>query len=404
MISNFISKAIHNPSAGVIRKMFEEGARLKKQFGEDAVFDFSLGNPSIAVPSEVRQAIKKVSADESETAHSYMPNAGYDFVRDEMAKKTALEQGTEISGKNIVLSSGAAGALNCVLKALINAGDEVIVPTPYFTEYDYYIGNHGGLIHRVPTKENFSLDIKKIENALSQKTCAILINSPNNPSGRIYSEDEIRELSKMLEANEKKIGRLPFLISDEPYRAIVYGAKKVSPIFPFYKNAVVVTSFAKNLSLPGERIGYLAVNPASSEGDELVAACIFANRILGFVNAPAFFQKVVAFSWNIKVDYSPYEKNLQSLKIILNECGFAFAEPDGAFYLFVKVPTVFGNDDLAFCDFLKQFNILCAPGSSFGCAGYFRIAYCVKHKTIENARSAFLKAMNSLKQSQGDAK
>lgn len=395
MISKNIKSILESPTAGVIRKMFEEGAILKEKFGADNVYDFSLGNPDLDPPEEVLAAIQDVAKDKSHMCHGYMPNAGYPEARAAMAKKTALEQGVPVSSDSVVMSVGAAGAMNSVIKALVNPGDEIIVPCPYFAEYDHYIHNHGAEICRVQTKEDFSLDIEAIKNALNEKTAAIIINSPNNPTGKIYSEDDIKSLAAVLDDFGKKNGRYPYIIADEPYRAIVYNGKKVSPIFPYYNNAVIVTSFAKNLSVPGERIGYIAVNPTASDFKEMVQACIVTTRILGYVNAPAFFQKVIAKSWNAKCDYSLYEKRMKEITEVMDFAGLKYAVPEGAFYLFVKVPDGWNGDDLAFTNHLKKFNVLCAPGSGFSGKGWFRISYCVSEKTILNSKDAFKKAVES---------
>lgn len=386
---------LENPANGVIRKMFEEGALLKKKYGEDNVYDFSIGNPDLDPPAEVVEAIKEIAADTSPMCHGYMPNPGYMQARQAMAEKTSLEQGTAVPADCVIMSVGAAGAMNCVFKALLNDGDEVIVPAPYFAEYGHYCANHGGTLRPVPTKNDFSLDIDAIKAALTEKTAAVIINSPNNPTGRIYSREEIQALSAVLTAHGEKTGRYPYIVCDEPYRAITYGGKKVAPVFPEYRQAVVVTSFAKNLSVPGERIGYIAVNPASDDASEMVAACILATRILGFVNAPAFFQKVIARSWNARCDYSLYEKRCREIMEIMDYAGLQYAKPEGAFYLFVKVPEGWNGDDMAFTEHLKKFNILCAPGTGFGGKGWFRISYCVAEKTILNSKEAFYKAIHS---------
>ena len=386
---------LENPANGVIRKMFEEGALLKKKYGEDNVYDFSIGNPDLDPPSEVVEAIEEIAADTSPMCHGYMPNPGYMQARQAMAEKTSLEQGTAVPADCVIMSVGAAGAMNCVFKALLNVGDEVIVPAPYFAEYGHYCANHGGTLRPVPTKNDFSLDTDAIKAALTEKTAAVIINSPNNPTGRIYSREEIQALSAVLTAHGEKTGRYPYIVCDEPYRAITYGGKKVAPVFPEYRQAVVVTSFAKNLSVPGERIGYIAVNPASDDASEMVAACILATRILGFVNAPAFFQKVIARSWNARCDYSLYEKRCREIMEIMDYAGLQYAKPEGAFYLFVKVPEGWNGDDMAFTEHLKKFNILCAPGTGFGGKGWFRISYCVAEKTILNSKEAFYKAIHS---------
>lgn len=397
MVSKKIKTLVESPASGVIRKMFEEGAALKKQFGEDAVYDFSLGNPDLDPPKEFFDALVKCAGDKTHGTHGYMPNAGYNFARAAMAEKTSIEQGVQVALENVVMSVGAAGAINVTLKSLLNDGDEVIVVCPYFVEYDHYITNHGGSIVRVQSAPDFSLDSEAIAAALNEKTCAIIINSPNNPTGRIYSEKEIIALADVLRAHGKKCGRLPYIIADEPYRAITYDGKSVAPIFTHYENTVVVTSFAKNLSVPGERIGYLAVNPACAEWRDFIAAAIFTTRTLGYVNAPAIMQKAIADSWNAPCDYSSYATRLEKMKYVLDNAGLKYAEPEGAFYLFVKVPDGWHDDDLAFTSHLKKYHILCAPGSGFGGKGWFRIAYCCPEKSIVNSCEAFYKAVHDSK-------
>lgn len=394
MVSKKIKALVESPSAGVIRKMFEEGAALKKEFGEENVYDFSLGNPDLDPPKEVCDALEKIAADRTHGVHGYMPNAGYMESRAAMAQKTSMEQGVDVRAENIVMSVGAAGALNVTLRSLLNDGDEVIAVCPYFSEYDHYISNHGGKVVRVKSNEDFSLDVENIARALNEKTAAIIINSPNNPTGKIYSADDISSLADVLTLHGKKCGRFPYIIADEPYRAIVYGGKKVAPIFPAYENSVIVTSFAKNLSLPGERIGYIAVNPSCSEWRDFIAAATFTTRTLGYVNAPAVFQKVIAASWNASCDFSSYENRLKKMKDVLDNAGLKYAEPDGAFYLFVKVPDEWKGDDMAFTAHLKKYHILCAPGKGFGGEGWFRIAYCCPEKSIINSKDAFYNAVH----------
>ena len=392
-IANYIRETMNSKGASVIRKMFEEGNALKAKYGADNVFDFSLGNPDLEPPAEVLDAIEAVSRDKSHGAHGYMANAGYAQAREAMARKTESEQGVKVSAEHICMTVGAAGALNCVFKAILNAGDEVVVPAPFFAEYRHYVHNQGATLVEVPTKADFSLDTDAISRALTPKTAAVLINTPNNPTGKIYSEDDIKALADVLRSHGEKCGRKPYLISDEPYRAIAYDGRTVAPCFPLYDEAVIVTSFAKNISIPGERIGYIAVNPAAEDAAEFMAACIFANRILGFVNAPAFFQKVVARAWNAKVDYSSYEKRRNEIMAVLDEAGIEYAKPEGAFYIFCRVPEKWAGDDMAFSEHLKKYFIICAPGAGFGMKGWVRLAYCVSEKTILGSRAAFLKAM-----------
>src|SRR5574344_732741 len=397
MIAPYIKEIITSKSASVIRKMFEEGVALKKQYGEDNVFDFSLGNPDLDPPQEVVDAIQKVAKDTSHGCHGYMPNAGYPEVREAMAQKVSMEQGVELHGANVVMTVGAASALTSVLKAILTPGDNVIVPAPFFAEYRHYVHNFQGELIEVPAKENFSPDVKAMAARMNEKTAAVLINSPNNPVGKVYSDEDIQELAEAMRAHGKKCGRMPYLICDEPYRAIIYDNKKVASVFNKDDDAIIVSSFAKNLSIPGERIGYIAVNPKCADAADVVAGSIFSLRTLGCVNAPAFFQKVVAKSWNAKVDYSSYEKRRNALMAVLDKAGIEYVRPEGAFYLFCKVPASYNGDDMAFCDYLKKYFILCGPGSGFGGKGWFRMAYCVSEKSILNSRNAFKKAMDDLK-------
>ena len=359
MIAPQIKELITSKGASVIRKMFEEGIVLKKQHGEENVFDFSLGNPDLDPPPEVEKAIQEIAADSRHGVHGYMPNAGYLEAREAMAEKTALEQEMPCRAENVVMTVGAASALNCVFKAILSPGDEVLVPGPFFAEYRNYVRNYNGYLREIKTKADFSLDVDAIKNALSEKTAAVLINTPNNPTGKIYAESDIIALTDALKAHARHCGRKPYLICDEPYRAITYDEKTVSPVFKHYADSVIVTSFAKNLSLPGERIGYIAINPESDGANEFIAACTFSLRVLGCVNAPAFFQKVVAKTWNALCDYSRYAKRRDMLMAVLDKAGIPYGRPEGAFYLFCKVPDAFGtDDDMAFCDYLKKFLIL----------------------------------------------
>ena len=396
-IADGVKQVMTGKSSSVIRKMFEEGLELKRRFGEERVFDFSLGNPDLDPPEEVLLAIEELAKDRSAGVHGYMSNAGYEATREAMAQKTAAEQGVSVTGECVVMSVGAAGALNAIFKATVNPGDEVVVPAPFFSEYAHYVANAGGVLHPVATKADFSLDLAAIAGALSEKTAALLINSPNNPTGRVYTQDEVDELGKLLREHGARTGRLPYLVADEPYRAITYG-KKVAAVFPAYDAAIVATSFAKNFSLPGERIGYICVNPSCPDRGELVAACTFTTRTLGFVNAPAFFQRVVAKTWQAKADYSRYAKRRDAIMTVMDEAHIRYAPPEGAFYLWCASPDVFGGDDGAFADYLKRYNVLCAPGEGFGGKGWVRFAYCVAEKTIENSRAAIVKAMKDLEE------
>ncbi|MDR2897261.1 MAG: pyridoxal phosphate-dependent aminotransferase [Spirochaetaceae bacterium] len=404
-IAPYISEAMN--SASIIRKMFEEGIRLKKQFGEDAVFDFSLGNPDLEPPPQVLETIRELAnrtEPDERGVHGYMPNAGYPRARCAMAAKVAREQGVSVPGASAIMAVGAAGGLNAVFKAILSPGDEAIVIAPYFAEYGHYVRNHGGVLKPVPAKEDFSLDIEAISQALTEKTAAVLINSPNNPSGKIYTSGEIKALADALKAHSQKSGangvcRTPYLIADEPYREIVYDNKTVAPIFPVYESSIIVSSFAKNLSLPGERIGYVVINPAAPDNQDLVAAVTFTTRILGYVNAPAFFQRVVAKCWDAPADFSSYRKRRDDLCAILDTAGIGYNTPEGAFYLFCRVPARNAvpqtGDDIAFCEHLKKYNILGVPGTAFGLTGWFRLAYCVSEKTISGSEKAFRDAAES---------
>ena len=390
-----MKEILTSSGSSAIRKMFEEGIELKKIHGEDNVFDFSLGNPDLDPPQEVVSAIKEVAEDTSHGAHGYMPNAGYAEAREAMAKKVSQEQNLEVPPQNIVMTAGAASALNCVLKSILDSGDEIVVPAPFFAEYRNYVKNYGGVLLEAKTNDDFSLNTDEIASKLSPKTAAVLINSPNNPTGRIYRKEEIEKLSSVLKNHAKKTGRTPLLICDEPYRAINYG-NEVASVFQFYDSAVIVTSFAKDISIPGERVGFAAVSPKCEESAFLVSAITFSLRVLGFVNSNAFFQKVVSKSWNAKVDYSSYQKRRDILTGILDKAGIAYAKPEGAFYLFCRVPSEIG-DDGKFTEILKKHLILAAPGSGFGGKGWFRLAYCVSEKTIIKSERAFLDVMAEIK-------
>lgn len=395
-VAEHIKEMMTSPSSGIIRRMFEEGMRLKEIYGEDNVYDFSLGNPDLDPPAEVSEEFARIAGSREKNFHGYMPNAGYPEARRAMAEKTSQEQGVSVGPECVVMSVGAAGALNALLKAILNPGDEVIVPSPFFAEYRHYVGNYGGKLVEVPCGKDFSPDCVAIGRALSVRTAAVLVNSPNNPTGRVYTQDEIHALAETLRDHAGKSGRAPWLICDEPYRAITYDGARTASVFTEYENSVVVTSFAKNLSLPGERIGYIAVNGASPGKDELVAACVFTTRILGYVNAPGLMQRVVARTWSAPADYSPYRKRRDELMANLDAAGIEYVRPQGAFYLWCRVPDGFGGDDMAFCEHLKKYRILGAPGSGFGGKGWFRLAYCVSEEIIRSSRAAFIKAMENI--------
>lgn len=386
-ISSFIERS------SWIRRMFEEGARLKQQHGAQNVFDFSLGNPNLEPSPRVKQALVQAAEDSTPGIHGYMPNAGFPFVRATVAKKINEEEGLGLNENNIVMTTGAGGALNIVLKTILNPDDEVIVPKPYFVEYVFYMDNHGGKAVLVPTMEDFSLDLAAIEQAVTPKTAAVLINSPNNPTGKVYSEQEIRGLGELLRRKSNEIGRSIVLISDEPYRAITYDGVKVPSILKAYSNAVVVTSFSKDLSLAGERLGYVAVNPELDNAGIMIDGLVLSNRILGFVNAPALIQRAVRDSLEAVVDVNVYKRRRDRLYSMLTSFGYECVKPEGAFYLFPKSPI---PDDVAFVGLLQKKLVLTVPGTGFGGPGYFRIAYCVSDETIEGALPGFEQALREI--------
>ena len=373
--------------------MFEQGAQLKAEHGADNVCDFSLGNPDLVPPAAFQDALEKIASDRSPGAHAYMPNAGYPQVRQEIARHVEKAHGIAPDVDGIIMTVGAAGGLNIIFKSILNPGDEVIVPTPYFVEYGFYVDNHGGKLVAVDSKPDFALDLEKIEAAITPSTKAVLLNSPNNPSGAIYSDAELKELSALLEKASEKTGHPVFLISDEPYRRLVFDNAEVPPIFSNFRNSIVTTSFSKDLSIPGERIGYVAVHPEADGGAALLGALTLANRILGFVNAPALMQKVVAESIDSLVDVSIYQRRRDQLAEILSEAGFDFEMPKGAFYFFPRTPI---EDDAKFASILQEQLILTVPGRGFGCPGHIRIAFCVEDDVIERSREGFKKAMAAI--------
>ena len=373
-----------------IRKMFEEGARMKAKYGAENVFDFSLGNPDAPPPKAYETVIREIIEDTSPGVHSYMPNGGYPWVREAIAQRMSMEQEMPISNGDMLMTCGAAGGLNIVMKAILNPGDEVIILAPYFVEYGFYIDNHGGVAKVVSTDEEFNLDLKAIEEAISEKTRAIIINSPNNPCGQVYSEKALAELGKLLETMESKYSSMIFMLSDEPYRKIIYDNYTVPSIFKAYTNSIVISSYSKDLSLPGERIGYLAVHPKMQDKAQLLDALTLANRILGFVNAPALMQRVVAELQDEVVDINLYARRKELMCGILKDAGIEFTEPKGAFYVFPKSPIA---DDVKFVAMLQEERILAVPGVGFGSPGYLRIAFCVPEEVIINSADSFKRVM-----------
>jgi aspartate aminotransferase len=392
-----IAEGIKNAlaSSSMIRKMFEEGMLLKKQHGADNVFDFSLGNPDIEPPAAFHEVFLKLAQEDEKGSHGYMPNAGYQFVREALAKKVCKEQNVKVDASCLIMSVGAAGGLNAVFKTICNPGDEVIVSRPYFMEYRAYTANHGAKLVEVDSLDDFNLDLSAIGAALNERTAAVLINSPNNPTGKIYPASDLAGLASLLIEHGKKTGRIPYLVSDEPYREIAYNVD-VPPVLSCYPESIVVSSYSKSLSLPGERIGFIAVSPAVSGKDDLVNGLIYATRILGFVNAPALMQRIAASLTEARVDVSIYARRRDAFMKVLDEAGIEYAVPQGAFYLFCKVPKSKRGeqaDDKAFVEHLKKHLILGVPGSGFGKSGFLRFAYCVDEKIIRASGTAFKRAM-----------
>ncbi len=372
-----------------IRKMFEEGARMKAEFGADNVFDFSLGNPDVPPPPRFTEVLRELAAEDRPGVHGYMPNGGFPYVREALAARLSQEQGVEFDQGDVLMTCGAAGALNVVMKSLLDPGDEVIILSPFFVEYNFYVDNHGGTTRIVATDAEFNLDLEAIREALSEKTKVVLINSPNNPTGQVYPAEDLQALGRILEEAGERFCTTIYLVSDEPYRKIVFDDCEVPSIMQATTNAIVVSSFSKDLSLPGERIGYLAVHPEIHEKNELLDALTLANRILGFVNAPALMQRVVAQLQEVSVDCSVYARRREVFCRVLDEAGFEYVRPRGAFYLFPRTPM----DDVEFCALLQQEKILAVPGRGFGAPGHIRLAFCVDEDVIARSAEAFRRAM-----------
>ena len=372
-----------------IRKMFEEGAALKQRFGEENVFDLSLGNPIMEPPPEFEAELKRLVENPVPGMHRYMPNAGYPETRAAVAAQLSSETGMKFTLDSIVMTCGAAGAMNVVLKTILNPGEEVIVFAPYFLEFGNYIDNHGGLTRVVPTDEQFVPRLDALEAAITANTKAVIINSPNNPTGAVYGEDLIHQVGNLLQKKESQYGTQIFLISDEAYRKIIYDGLKYPPVFHHHRHTIVATSHSKDLALPGERVGYIALHPECSQREELIGGFIFCNRTLGFVNAPALMQHVVRSLQQVTVSVDEYQKKRDFLYSHLVEMGYSVVKPQGAFYMFPKSPL---EDEVAFVEQLRQWNVLTVPGRGFGSPGYFRLSYCVNDATLEGSLAGFEKA------------
>ena len=387
MIAEKMKGLVANSSA--IRAMFEEGNRLAGIYGAENVFDFSLGNPNVPAPEAVKKAIEDLVENEDPLVlHGYTnSNSGYADVREAVANSLNERFGTAFEGKNIIMTVGAAGGLNVILKTIINAGDEVLTFAPYFGEYRAYVNNFDGVLVEVsPNTVDFQPKLDEFEKKITPKTKAVIVNTPNNPTGVVYSEETIKKMAAIMEEKQKEYGTEIFLISDEPYRELVYDGAEVPYLTKYYDNTIVGYSYSKSLSLPGERIGYLVIPDEVADSEDMLSAANVANRILGFVNAPTLQQKIVKACLNEKTDISYYDRNREALYNGLKECGFDCIKPEGAFYLFVKSPV---ENEKEFCEAGKKYNILMVPGSSFACPGYVRLAYCVSYETIVNSLPKF---------------
>ncbi len=376
--------------SSAIRAMFEEGQKMAKIYGAENVYDFSLGNPNVAPPKAVSDAVMDlIQHDDPMHLHGYMSNTGFESTRAAVAASINEKNGTHYNAGNIIMTVGAASGLNVVFRSLLNPGDEVITFAPFFAEYRNYVANYDGVLVEIsPDTETFQPKLAEFEAKITPATKCVLVNSPNNPTGVVYSADTYRRMAAILEAKQKEYGTRIYLVTDEPYRELVYGDVEVPFVPQFYKNTIVGYSFSKSLSLPGERIGYLVIPSEVDDFDEVYAAMGVANRILGYVNAPSMFQLVVERCLNETTDISYYERNRNTLYEGLTKLGFSCIKPDGAFYLFMKSPMA---DEKAFCEIAKKHHILIVPGSGFGCPGYVRIAYCVAYETIINSLPAFEK-------------
>jgi aspartate aminotransferase len=375
-----------------IRRMFEAGSTMRARHGADKVSDFSLGNPDVDPPPEFQRALQEVVSASLPRKHGYMPNAGYPEVRACVAEQVSREQGVALGEADIVMSCGASGALNSVLKCILDPGDEVIASVPCFMEYAAYVDNHGGTLLFAPTRPDFDLDVEAIDRLIGPRTAAVIVNSPNNPTGRVYPETTLRRLAAALTAAGKRAGRTIYLVSDEPYRKLVYDGVSVPGILRLYPHSVIVTSWSKELSLPGERIGFAAVNPGADDAKRLVDGIILSTRILGYVNAPALMQRVVARIQGVSVDVEIYRRKRDLFHSALASMGYDLGVPEGAFYLFPKAP---GGDDLAFIEALQGELILAVPGRGFRMPGYFRLAYCVDTQVIERSFAGFERAIRA---------
>lgn len=393
MISEKMQDIVKNNS--VIREMFEEGKKLAKLYGSNNVFDFSLGNPNIPAPEKLNESIKRI-LDEEDTlkVHGYMNNAGFEDVRDSISNSINRKFGTSFNENNIVMTVGAASGMNIILKSILNPEDEVITFAPYFMEYNNYIKNYDGKVVVIsPNTDDFQPKLFEFEEKVTSKTKAVIINSPNNPTGIIYKEETLKKIAKILEQKQLEYNHEIYLISDEPYRELAYDGNVVPYVTKYYKNTFVVYSYSKSLSIPGERIGYVVVPNEMEDSKTIITAVTIANRIIGCVNAPSLLQRAIMHCVDEQVDLKTYDENRKILYNALTSLGFECIKPEGAFYLFVKAPI---EDDKKFCEMAKKYNILVVPGSSFACKGFVRIAYCVSTDMIKKSLPAFEKLANEI--------
>ena len=394
MISEKMKPLVNNNSA--IRAMFEEGNKLRAKYGAENVYDFSLGNPNVPAPEEVKEAIiDLVTKEDPVVLHGYMSNAGFEDVRQSIAESLNRRFGTNFAAKNLIMTVGAASGLNVILKTILNPGEEVIVFAPYFLEYGSYVRNYDGkLVEVSPDTSTFQPNLEELEQKITANTRAVIVNTPHNPTGVVYSEETIKKLAAILEAKQKEFGSVIYLISDEPYRELAYDGVEVPYLTKYYDNTVVGYSYSKSLSLPGERIGYLVIPDEVDGSEEVIAAAAIANRVNGSVNAPSLIQKVIGRCVDCKVNLEYYDRNRTTLYEGLTKLGLECIKPQGAFYLFVKSPV---PDEKEFVAAGKKYNILMVPGSSFACPGYVRLAYCVSYECIQNSLPAFAKLMEEFK-------
>jgi Aspartate/tyrosine/aromatic aminotransferase len=371
-------------NSSTIRAMFEEGKRLSEIYGVENVFDYSIGNPNVEPPESVKKVINEILNEETPNlVHGYMNNSGYEDVRDAISTFLNKKNALTLSRDNIIMTCGAAGGLNIILKSILNPEDEVITFSPYFGEYANYVKNFNGKLVTCSTNtDTFEPDLEALTKIINNKTKALIINNPNNPTGVIYSKEVIQALADLLNEKQKELNTTIYLISDEPYREIIYDNAEVPCLLKYYNNTFIGYSYSKSLSLPGERIGYVVINPLMEDFEEMASALNIANRILGFVNAPSLFQRVIGRTLGSEVDVDIYKKNRDLLYNHLISLGFTCVKPEGAFYLFPKTPI---EDDKKFCEDAKQFNLLLVPGSAFGCPGHVRLAYCISYEKIKNS-------------------